>query len=220
MLYSKGSRSLEISPWGGMPPVKNHWARLESLLKMVKEWFQTSLAAVLSLEGKPCGNPLKDDLVKAIVFSRNVREMTHTFCVFYFSWIKCGMSSFRLLWILPLSHLPECRVTSPNRDLPAGSMCVGWILSRQGSPGDFYKVFPGVPKSGEIRFFPLKTRKSFFCWKFQHSGDPLPPFRRPWLILRLQNLDNNCHRRSRHPEDCHSCTLSSAFIAIKVTSIS
>jgi len=39
-------------------------------------------------------------------------------------------------------------------------MVVGKIL--KGPPADFFKIFPGVAKSGEICFFPLETEKTIF----------------------------------------------------------
>ena len=40
--------------------------------------------------------------------------------------------------------------------------------------GDFSKIFLEGAKTGEICFFPLKTKKTtFFCWEFKN------PFRRP-----------------------------------------
>jgi len=50
-----------------------------------------------------------------------------------------------------------------------------------GTKGVFQIFSRGGGKSGEICFFPLKTKKTtLFCWKCQSPGVARPPFRRPW----------------------------------------
>jgi len=31
------------------------------------------------------------------------------------------------------------------------------------------RILPGGAKSGEIKFYPLKTKKKLFCWKFNRK---------------------------------------------------
>ena len=48
------------------------------------------------------------------------------------------------------------------------TMGVGKIFSRRGTRG-FFQNFSRGTKSGEICFFPLKTKKTtFFCYEFQN----------------------------------------------------
>ena len=52
-----------------------------------------------------------------------------------------------------------------------------------GATGGFFLNFPGGAKSGEIWFFPLRTKESTFFWKFQLPGGQAPsPFRSLALI--------------------------------------
>ena len=64
-------------------------------------------------------------------------------------------------------------------------MGVGRIFCKWGHKRIFPKFFPGGAKSGEICFFPLKTKKITIFAKNSHSRVGvrpfLPPFRRPWL---------------------------------------
>ena len=71
------------------------------------------------------------------------------------------------LWDLILRFSPATMVTSVygrQKDFPRGEQ------------GDFYKLFLGGAKSGEICFFLLETKNTtFFCWNFQNPGGPRIP---------------------------------------------
>jgi len=57
------------------------------------------------------------------------------------------------------------------------SMGVGRIISREGPLGDLSKVFPGGAKSGEVCFFPLKTKQTTFFtenFEIQRGKAPCP----------------------------------------------
>jgi len=53
-------------------------------------------------------------------------------------------------------------------------------------PGDFPNIFSRGAQSGEIYFFPLKTKKQpFFAEKFKIQGGGLPPLP---MLMPLQQL--------------------------------
>jgi len=69
-------------------------------------------------------------------------------------------------------------------------MYVGRSISRGGGAlGDHSKIFPGGGRSGEICFFPLKTKKTtFFLLKISKSRmakAPLPNVTKPEVSVRI-----------------------------------
>ena len=73
-------------------------------------------------------------------------------------------------------------------------MGVGRIIYSGGHQGIFLKFFWG-DQSGEVWFFPLKTKKTIFCILniSKSSGGfepPAPSFRRPWMYVKISVWSN------------------------------
>ena len=86
------------------------------------------------------------------------------------------------LTLLRLVSFPcNCKLTSLNFVKISVDMGVGRIVTREGPLGDLSEFFSRGAKSGEIYFFPLKTKKTtFFAKNFKIQGFK-SPFRRPCL---------------------------------------
>jgi len=87
-------------------------------------------------------------------------------------------------------------------------MVVGRIFPGGVTTG-FFQNFPGDGKSGEICFFPLKTKKTtFFAKKFKIQGgksSPAPTLRRPWIFYSFSRLiaivaNTNAHFYAREEQ--------------------